>query len=555
MERGSLIKVYERSFREHWDLPLYTDYSKRFTMTYGDVARRIAWLHLLFREAGVRKNAKIALIGRNTPYWTTTYMAVITYGATIVPILQDFNPNDVHHIVNHSGATFLFCSDKHWDSLEEDKMENLNAVFSLDGFYCLHQKDGQDAQRVVTGLDDAFAKAYPQGFGPADVTYDDRDDEEIFMISYTSGSTGFSKGVMLSGRAIAGNVDFGIETRLLEAGDRVLTFLPLAHAYGMAFDFLTCTAVGAHSYLLNKVPSPKILVKAFGEVHPTVIFTVPLVLEKIYRKQLQPNLSTTGMRFALNIPLLDHYIYGQVRDKLTEALGGEFKEVIIGGAPLNREVEDFLRKIGFRFTVGYGMTECAPLIAYANCGEFRPYSCGKVLPGMQARVDSADPENEAGEILVRGRNVMSGYYNNPDATKNAFTEDGWMRTGDMGVIDKDGHLYIKGRCKSMILGANGQNIYPEQIEDKLNNLPFVMESLVMEREGKLVALVYPDYNAMDEAHVRNQDIPLIMEENRKLLNTAVAAYENVSRIAIYPTEFEKTPKKSIKRYLYANITL
>ena len=555
MVQDNLIKILEASFRSHWELPLYTDYSKNSTMTYGEVAERIARLHLLFKEIGVEKTDKIALIGRNTPHWTTTYLAVITYGAVIVPILQDFNPNDVHHIVNHSGATLLFCSDKHWDSLEEDKMENLTAVFSIDDFRCVHQQDGQSIQRIMGSLDAHFAKAYPKGFTKDHVHYKSRTNEEIFMISYTSGSTGFSKGVMISGRALVGNIRYGIESHLLEKGDRVLTFLPLAHAYGMAFDFLTVTCVGAHSYLLNKVPSPKVLIKAFGEVHPTIIFTVPLVMEKIYRKQLQPSLSTTSMRFALNVPLLDNYIYSQVCNKLTEALGGEFKEVIIGGAPLNREVEDFLRKIGFRFTVGYGMTECAPLIAHAYHNEFRPYSCGKVLPNMEVRIDSADPENEIGEILVRGDNVMSGYYNNPEATKNVFTDDGWLRTGDMGLLDKDGHLYIKGRCKSMILGANGQNIYPEQIEDKLNNLPFVMESLVIERDGKLIALVYPDYTAIDDAHIRTQDVPAIMEENRKQLNNMVASYENIAQIVVYPTEFEKTPKKSIKRYLYANITL
>ncbi|MBO4371042.1 MAG: AMP-binding protein [Paludibacteraceae bacterium] len=553
MIKENFIKLFEHSFKEHWDLPAYSNYYKKTTVTYGEAARQIAKLHLLFKESKIKQGDKVALVGRNTPNWTITYIAVVTYGAVIVPILQDFNPNDIHHIVNHSDSLLLFCSDKHWDSLDCDKMDGLLAAFSIDDFRCVFQRDGEGMQKIVQSLDSKFEKAYPKGFGPEDVKYANRDNTELAVLSYTSGTTGFSKGVMLTGNALAGNITFGIKTKLLEKGDRVLTFLPLAHAYGMAFDFLTATCVGAHTHLLNMIPSPKVLVKAFEEVRPTVIFTVPLILEKIYKKQLQPNLSTMTMRMALSIPVLDTRIYNSVGNKLTTAFGGVFKEVIIGGAPMSREVEDLLRKIGFRFTIGYGMTECAPLIAYAPHDKFKPYSAGKVLENMEVKIDSPDPANVVGEILVRGENVMSGYYKNPEATQKVFDADGWMHTGDLGTLDSDGFIYIKGRNKSMILGPNGQNIYPEEIENKLNNLPFVMESLVIERDGKLYGLVYPDYTAADESHLNDEDLNVVMEQNRQTLNSKVGSYEGLTKIILFPTEFEKTPKRSIKRYLYTNL--
>ena len=432
-------------------------------------------------------------------------------------------------------------------------MENLNGIFSLDDFRCVHQKDGQGIQKIMLNLDEKFNEKYPKGYTPEDILYAERDNTELVMISYTSGTTGFSKGVMISANALAGNITFGIRTKLLQRGDRVLNFLPLAHAYGMAFDFLTATCCGTHVYLLNKIPSPKVLLKAFEEIRPTMIFTVPLILEKIYRKQLQPQLNKRSMKMALNIPLVDNKIYGQISKKLHTAFGNEFKEIIIGGAPLNKEVEDFLRRINFRFTVGYGMTECAPLISYANWQENKPGASGKILDTMEVRIDSTDPYNVAGEIQVRGENVMSGYYKNVEASKDTFTEDGWLKTGDVGVIDEEGFIYIKGRCKTMLLGANGQNIYPEEIEAKLNNMPFVLESIVIEKEGKLYGLVYPDFEAVDSACISTKDLELVMEENRKNLNSIVASYEGITKLILYPTEFEKTPKKSIKRYLYTNI--
>lgn len=555
MIEQKFTKLLEKSFKENWNLPAYTNYYKNTTYTYGDAAKQIAKLHILFKEANIHHGDKIALIGKNTPNWAITYIAVVTYGAVIVPILQDFNPNDVHHIVNHSDSVFLFCSDKNWDNLEEDKMQNLTAVFSIDDFRCIHQHDGERIQKIMQTLDSTFDMRYPTGFSKDNVCFAELENQELAMISYTSGTTGFSKGVMISGNALAGNITFGIDTHLLEKGDRVLTFLPLAHAFGMAFDFLTATCVGAHTVLLNKIPSPKVLTKAFEEIKPTVIFMVPLILEKIYKKQLQPSLSKRSMRLALSIPYLDDKIYSQINSQLEEAFGNDFKQVIIGGAPLNKEVEDFLRKIKFRFTVGYGMTECAPLISYSPWDQYVPYSVGKALPKMEIMIDSDDPYNIAGEIIVRGENVMSGYYKNIEATKAAFMNDGWMRTGDIGVLDKEGNLFIKGRCKTMILGASGQNIYPEEIEEKLNNLPFIMESLVLERDGKLFALVYPDYDAVDAACISHSDLDLIMEENRKNLNQIVANYENITKIILYPNEFVKTPKRNIKRYLYTNINM
>lgn len=555
MIQENFIKLYENSFRENWDLPCYTDYGESISFTYGEVAEEIARLHLLFKHCSLRRGDKIAIIGKNNTRWCIAYMATITYGAIVVPILQDFNPNDVHHIINHSESVFLFTSDAIWDTLEEDKIANLRGVISLTDFRCLHQRDGECIQRFMKKVDDAMFEAYPNGFTKNNVQYTTLSNDKVMLLNYTSGTTGFSKGVMLTGNNLAGNVTFGIRTKLLEKGDRVLSFLPLAHAYGCAFDFLTATAVGTHVTLLGKIPSPKILLKAFEEVKPNLIITVPLVIEKIYKNTIQPLINKKGMRWALNIPLLDNRIYGQIRKKLIDALGGRFKEIIIGGAAMNPEVEEFFYRIKFPFTIGYGMTECGPLISYAPWNEFIPTSSGKILDIMEARVYRKDPEATLGEIQVKGENVMTGYYKNPEATKEAFTEDGWLRTGDLGTIDDNGNIYIRGRSKSMILSSSGQNIFPEEIENKLNNLPFIIESLIIERNKKLVALVYADYEALDSLGLNNQEsLDAIMDENLKNLNNSVAAYEKVSKIQLYPTEFEKTPKRSIKRYLYNSIT-
>lgn len=554
MIQDNFIKLYEHSFRDNWDLPCYTNYGENQSYTYGEVAYEIAKLHLIFKHCSLRRGDKIAIIGKNNAHWCIAFMATITYGGIVVPILQDFNPNDVHHIVNHSESVFLFTSDAIWEHLEEEHLSEIRAVFSLTDFRCLHQRDGENIIQFIKYLDKETCMAYPKGFQKENVEYTTLSNDKVMMLNYTSGTTGFSKGVMLTGNNLAGNVTFGIRTGLLKKGENVLSFLPLAHAYGCAFDFLTATAVGTHITLLGKVPSPKILMKAFEEVKPNLIISVPLVIEKIYKNVILPIINKKPMKWALSIPLLDAQIYSQIRKKLIDALGGRFKEVIIGGAAMNPEVEEFFHRIKFPFTIGYGMTECAPLISYSPWNEFVLGSSGKVLDIMEARIYKESPNVEVGEIQVRGENVMAGYYKNAEATKEVFTDDGWLRTGDLGTLDSDNNLFIRGRSKTMILSSNGQNIFPEEIEIKLNNLPFVLESLVIERNKKLVALVYADYESLDSLGLNNpENIKAIMDENLKNLNNMVAIYEKVSLIQLYPTEFEKTPKKSIKRYLYNSI--
>ena len=553
MIQENFIKIYEESFKSNWELPSLTDYGKNNTFTFADVAKEIARIHILFHECQIRRGDKIALIGKDSARWCIAYMATITYGAIVVPILQDFRPNDVHHIINHSESVFLFVSDRIWETLEEDMIEDIRGVFSLEDFRCLHQRDGECIQKIMRSLDEKMAEKYPNGFSKEDIQYAELDNDKIVELNYTSGTTGFSKGVMLTGNNLAGNVTYARTLDLLFRGERELCFLPLAHAYSCAFNLLVPMAFGVHVYLLGKTPSPKILLKAFEEVKPNLILTVPLILEKIYKKMILPQLSKTTMKLALNIPLLDSRIYAQIRKKLVDAFGGRFREVIVGGAAMNDEVIDFLYKIKFPFTVGYGMTECGPLISYDHHYEYVPGSCGQILKGiMKVRIDSEDPYNKVGEIQVSGENVMRGYYKNEEATNNVFTDDGWLRTGDLGTIDKDNHIFIRGRSKTMILGPSGQNIYPEEIESKLNNLPFVMESIIIEKNGKLVGLVYPDYDTVDNTGISHEDLPVIMEQNRVELNKLLAFYEAVSSLQLYPTEFEKTPKKSIKRYLYSN---
>lgn len=556
MIKENFIKLYENSFRENWDLPCYTDYGENIDYTYGEVAQKIAELHLLFKHCSLRRGDKIAVIGKNNSHWCIAYMATITYGAIIVPILQDFTPNDVHHIVNHSESVFLFTSDSIWETLEEEKLSSIRGILSLTDFRCLHQRDGETIQKYIKNISTAMENHYPDGYTSKQIQYTSLSNEKVMLLNYTSGTTGFSKGVMLTGNNLAGNVTFGIRTELLKRGDKVLSFLPLAHAYGCAFDFLTATAVGTHVTLLGKIPSPKILMKAFEEVKPNLIITVPLVIEKIYKNVIQPLINKRGMKWALNIPLLDNQIYSQIRKKLIDALGGRFKEVIIGGAAMNAEVEEFFYKIKFPFTIGYGMTECGPLISYSPWDEFVPGSSGKILDIMEARIYKEDPNANIGEIQVKGENVMVGYYKNTEASQDVFTTDGWLRTGDLGRIDANGHIFIRGRSKSMILGPSGQNIFPEELEAKLNDMPFIQESLIIERNKKLVALVYADYESLDALGLNNPDnLETIMDENLKNLNSLVASYEKVSKIQLYPTEFEKTPKKNIKRYLYNSIAL
>lgn len=543
------IQIYQDSFRKNWDLPALTDYSTQNTLLYKELAEEIAKVHILLQKCGIKKGDKIALVGKNTPQWCIVYMATITYGAVLVPILQDFNPQDICHIVNHSDSVLLFINDSIWAHIDPTALSQIRAAISIDKSNCLFQRDGEKIDQFLAGLDDDFIATYPQGFTPEDIVYADNSNEELAIINYTSGTTGFSKGVMLSGNNLAGNVMFGVRSHLHYRGSRCLSFLPLAHAYGCAFDFLVPLAVGSHITLLGKIPSPKILIKALAEVKPHLIICVPLVLEKIYRKRLHPLINKPLMRIALRIPIVNTLIFNKINKGLIQALGGSFEEVIVGGAPLNAEVESFLRKIKFPFTVGYGMTECAPLISYTPHREFIAFSSGRTLHGYVET--KTIPEGSTGEICVRGEHVMIGYYKNEKATRDVIDSEGWLHTGDVGSISHDGTIFIKGRSKTMLLGANGQNIYPEIIEAKINNMPYVAESLVVERNNKLVTLIVPDYEALSTDELEESQLDKIMEENRIQVNTMVAPYEKITAIKIHREEFEKTPKRSIKRYLYS----
>ncbi|MDR3340231.1 MAG: AMP-binding protein [Candidatus Symbiothrix sp.] len=553
MEQLTFIKLYERSFTKNFDFPALTDYGSEKIFSYGELAKEIEKLHILFKECNITSGDKISVIGKNSSRWGIAHLATVTYGAIIVPILHDFNSNDVHHIINHSDSRLLFTSEAIWENLHEDEIPAIKGAISLSDFHLLYQSENERLDKLITQLDNKLAEKYPDGFSAKDIKYSDNSDDEIAVLNYTSGTTGFSKGVMITGNNLSGNMAFAHDVICLKRGDRLLSFLPLAHTYGAAFDFLYALTEGAFVSFLGKTPAPKILVQAFEEVKPELIISVPLILEKIYKKMIIPLLSKRTMALALNIPVLDTRIYAQIKKKLMNAMGGKLMQIIIGGAPFNREVEDFLLKIKFPVTVGYGMTECAPLISFSTCPDYVPHSCGKVLSCMQVRIDSEDPYTITGEIQVKGQNVMAGYYKNEAATKAVFTDDGWLRTGDLGTIDKDNNIFIRGRSKSMILGPSGQNIYPEEIEAKLNNLPFVMESLLIEKNHRLIALVIPDYDAVDQIGISQEDLPVIMDKNKNTLNKMVASYEKIAEIRLYPNEFEKTPKKSIKRYLYNDI--
>ena len=546
----NFIKLYEKSFIENWDLPALSEFGKPDIIKYSDLAVSIAKTHLFFESIGIKPGDKIALCGKDSADWVKVYIATVTYGAVIVPILAEFNPLDITHIVNHSGAKLLFLSNSIWEHIEPEALLKVKGVVGLESKEVLHERSGEEIHRHMRLLKRRFNRRYPNGYSATDLKYIDRSNSEIVEINYTSGTTGFSKGVMLTGENLAGNVCFGIHSQLHFRSSRALAFLPLAHAYGCAFDMLTPLACGSHITLLCKTPSPRVLLKALAEVRPNLVICVPLILEKIYKNQILPMITKGTMRWTIAVPFLDTLIYSKIRKKLVDAFGGQFEEVIVGGAPLNHEVEEFLHKIKFPFTVGYGMTECGPLISYTPWRKFVVTSSGKTLPIMESKVLSDDPEHIPGEVCVRGTNVMKGYYNNPEATAAVLDEEGWLHTGDMGTRTPDGTLFLKGRSKTMILSASGQNIYPEEIEAKLNNMPFVAESLVVERDGKLVGLVYPDYEAADKIGISVADMENAMENVRKELNKLVAPYEQLSKIILMPNEFEKTPKRSIKRFLY-----
>lgn len=552
MLREDLLNIYATSFRNNWDLPALSDYMTTTNFTYGEMAKKIAQYHLLFELCDVKPGDKVALLGKNSSIWVISYMASLTYGAVVVPILSDFNPQDAQHIINHSDSVLLFANDNLFKNLDFSNLPAIKLAVSLDSGTVLgDHTSGEKATKILDSLEASFEKRYPNGFSRDDVRYHYFGPDSLAEINYTSGTTGFSKGVMLTLNNLCGNVVFGLRTGLHYSGSRTLAFLPMAHAFGCAFDMLAPLSTGTHVTIFGRVPTPKLLLKALADVRPTLILCVPLILEKVYRKQIQPVISKPTMRRMMAVPILNKRIYAKIRNKLVEAFGGAFEQIIVGGAPLNKEVEEFLLKIRFPFTVGYGMTECAPLISYTHHSEFVSGSSGRILDGlMRVKILSKNPQEIPGEICVKGEHVMQGYYKNPEATEAVLDEKGWLHTGDMGTVSKDGTISIKGRSKTMILSANGQNIYPEEIEAKLNNLPYVGESLVIERGNKLVALVYADHDAMKNSKLTDEMMPLVMNKVREELNRQLAPYEQISAIELQATEFEKTPKKSIKRYLY-----
>jgi long-chain acyl-CoA synthetase len=545
MNRNNLAELYTNSFRNNWDLPVFSDYGGE-TFTYGSVAQSISTLMAMFEKAGLKKGDKVAIYGRNSSNWGKIFLACIAYGVIAVPILPDFIPENVHHIVNHSGALFLFAAKPLYKNLKPDEMKNLKGTLAIEDFSVLQSKNSELQKLSEEGLKMMQENVVKK----EDFAFHEAPREELLILSYTSGSLGFSKGVMIPVRSVFSNVIFAQDHMPLKAGDKFVSFLPMAHVFGLLFEFLFPVTMGCHITFLNKMPSPQVLIKSFQEVKPHLILSVPLVIEKIYKKNLLPTLQKPVMKVLLAIPGINSLLHKKIRAKLVETFGGRFHEIIIGGAALSAEVETFFRKIKFPVTIGYGMTECGPLISYAAWNVTRPFSAGKLVDRMEVRIDSDDPYNEVGEIQVKGENVMLGYYNNDEANKNSFTDDGWLRTGDLGIIDKENFIYIKGRSKNMLLGPSGQNIYPEELEAKLSNMPYVQECVIVQRKSKLVAMVYPDKEALKAEGHEEKDLENLMAENRKHFNHSVAVFEQLSSIETVNEEFIKTPKKNIKRFLY-----
>lgn len=548
---SSLIQLIEESIRKNWNLDAMTDY-KGATLQYKDVARKIEKMHILFEHAGIKKGDKIALCGRNSANWTATFLGVITYGAVAVPILHEFKADNVHNIVNHSEARMLFVGDQVWENFNEAAMPHLEGIIELKNFDLVVSR----SQRLTYArehLNEEFGKCYPCRFRAENVSYRREEPEELAVINYTSGTTGYSKGVMLPYRSIISNVVHIHKKVGLKPGDNVVSMLPLGHIFGLVFDFIYGVTVGAHLWFLTRMPSPKIIAESFAEIRPRVIACVPLIVEKIFKKNILPKVDNKLGKLLLKLPIVSDKIKEQIRTQAMEVFGGNFIEIVIGGAPFNPEVEAFLRKINFPYTIAYGMTEAAPLICHSRWDEIQYTSCGKTVSNMETKVLSSDPERIPGELVCRGMNVMLGYYKNEEATAQAIDCNGWLHTGDMAIKDAEGNIFIKGRCKNMLLTASGQNIYPEEIEARLNNMPFVNESLVILAGDKLIALVYPDN---EEAFAQGMDkkaLEAAIEVNRTELNKMLPAYSQITRIKLYPEEFEKTAKKSIKRFLYQDI--
>lgn len=552
MMEKKLVDLIQDSITNNWDIQAMTNY-KGDSVTYGEVGEKIASLHIIFEACDIKKGDHVALVGKNSINWAITYLATVTYGAVIVPVLPDFKPNEMHHIINHSDAKILFVAENIFENLQESKIKEISHIFSLTDFSLLSPSKQKNVKRVVEDLPAALKKKYPEGLNSKVFNFDRIENDKLAKISYTSGTTGFTKGVMISNNNLVANIIYANKNMPLEPGDDIVSFLPLAHCYGCAFEFLWPFTLGCHITFLTKTPSPQIILQAFKEIRPKLVLAVPLIIEKIYKKQLLPVLNKSSIKLILKTPLLNKVIEKKVRKKLIDVFGGNFHEIVIGGAPLNKEVEEFLHKIRFPFSIGYGMTECAPLISYANWDKTKLGSAGKIVDTLEIDIDSNDPYKEVGEIMVKGENVMKGYYKNPEETNATFEDDGWMRTGDLGLIDKENFVFIMGRNKSMILGPSGQNIYPEEIEAKYNNMPYVAESLVIEKDNKLIVLIYPDYELMDKNDVKDNELKDIFESHRKTLNDEMPDFMGVFETRIFAEEFEKTPKKSIKRFLYDNV--
>lgn len=547
----SFIALIEQSIKKHWHLNAMTDY-KGITLQYRDVARKIEKIHILLHQAGIRKGDKISICGRNSAHWTVTYLGVITYGAVVVPILHEFKADQVHNIVNHSESRLLFVGDQMWENLNEAAMPRLEGIIELKDF-ALPISRSKKLTHAREHLNELFGQKYPCRFRPEDIHYETEQPDDLAIINYTSGTTGYSKGVMLSYRSILSNVLFCQEKIGLRSGDSVVAMLPLGHVFGMTFDFLYGIVSGAHLWYLTRMPSPKIIADSFAEIRPRMICCVPLIVEKIVKKNILPKVDNKLGKLLLHVPIISEKIKENIRQKAMEVFGGNFIEIIIGGAPFNAEVEAFLKMIEFPYTIAYGMTECGPIICHSRWNELKLTSCGKVASRMTAKVLSDDPERIPGELVCKGPNLMLGYYKNEEATRQVIDPEGWLHTGDMATIDAEGHVFIKGRCKNLLLTATGQNIYPEEIESKLNNMPYVAESLIILQQDKLVALIYPDSDDAFAHGLSQADLEQAMEANRLELNRQLPAYSQITRYKLYPEEFEKTAKKSIKRFLYQDI--
>ncbi|MBQ0019196.1 MAG: AMP-binding protein [Bacteroidales bacterium] len=552
MQIASFNDLVAQSIKKHWDMPSMSDYGD-YTYQYKDVARVIEKMHILYEQCGIQKGDRIALCGRNSARWGAAFFSILTYGAVVVPILNEFHPNQIQDIINHSESRLLFVTDQIFATLDFEQMQTLHGCISFSDYTLLASRS-DELTNARNNLNRLFGEKYPNNFRKQHIDYHIDEPDEMALINYTSGTTSNSKGVMIPYRAVWSNVDFAeaVLSPHIQAGDKILSMLPMAHEYGMAFEFIYEFIIGMHIHFLTKMPSPVILLKALADIKPAVLICVPLIIEKVVRKAVLPKIQDPKIKLLLNVPIIGDRIKKKICESMREAFGGKYYEVIIGGAALNQEIETLLKDVGFNYTVGYGATECAPIICYEDWKKFKKGSCGKAAKNMEVRIDSPDPQNVAGEILAKGPNVMLGYFKNPEATAATIDKDGWYHTGDLGVMDEEGNVFIKGRCKTMLLGANGQNIYPEEIEDKLSNVSLVNECLVIQKGEKLYGLVYPDMEAATKLNLGKSDLEAIMEQNRKELNLSLPHYCQLSGIRVVDEEFEKTPKKSIKRFKYTD---